>query len=272
MKALIIGNGMVGSALGKALAGLGHGVDYHDPEKGLSAMNPNDYEVAFICVPTPHDGRRSELGHVREALMWLTGRADGCPVVLRSTVPPGTCHELAALFPGLRLVYCPEFLTEATADYDAANPARLIVGTTINTQDLGPEGTAAEVVRLMPKGRACLVGVMAAREAEMVKLFSNGFYALKLAYLNQMYDLAVAHGCDWEAVIQAVRADPMIGGHHLDVWHKGTRGFGGKCLPKDLLALESSMRAAGVPPYMLNFASEYNRVLRGGDVKGGGGS
>lgn len=262
MRALIIGKGVVGSALGKALAGLGNMVAYHDPQKGIHNHRPDGYDVAFICVPTPHDGRRAELGHVREVLMWLTGCAFAGPVVLRSTVPPGTCHELAALFPGLRLVYCPEFLTEATADYDARAPARLIVGTTINTQDLGPEGTAVEVVRLMPKGHHCMVGLMAAREAEMVKLFSNGFYALKLAYLNQMYDLAVALGCDWEAVIQGVRADPMIDGHHTEVWHKGTRGFGGKCLPKDLRALRGAMARNGVRPAMLEAAEVYNRALR----------
>ena len=90
---------------------------------------------------------------------------------------------------------------------------------------------------------------------------SNGIYALKVAFTNKMYDLALRLRADPAEVEAAVLADPMLSTHHLKAVHKGYRGFGGKCLPKDLKTLIVAMEDAEVDPSILAAASTYNDAL-----------
>lgn len=97
--------------------------------------------------------------------------------------------------------------------------------------------------------------------AEVAKLMSNSFYALKVAFCNQLYDACREADIDYSEVRRCAEADPWIGGHHLNVWHKGARGFGGKCLPKDTRALAAFCRVMGQDPTILEAALRYNDVL-----------
>jgi len=76
--------------------------------------------------------------------------------------------------------------------------------------------------------------VMSPAEAEIVKVSINTFYAMKVTYANTVYDLCSTHGADYEQVRRAMESDRFIAPNHLDVKHKGYRGYGGKCLPKDV--------------------------------------
>jgi UDP-glucose 6-dehydrogenase len=77
---------------------------------------------------------------------------------------------------------------------------------------------------------------MPATETEMVKMFGNTWFATKVAFANQMYDVCQKIGADYQAVMEAAAADKRIGRTHLEIFHKGYRGYGGKCLPKDIKA------------------------------------
>jgi UDPglucose 6-dehydrogenase len=208
--------------------------------------------VVFVCVPTPEAPAGADLSAVRAT---LAGLAPGTLVVLRSTVPPGSTDQLQAEWPELVLACSPEFLTERTAEENERRPARQIVGYTEQSR-----GAATEILRLLP--RAPYSRTLPARSAEMIKLFSNSFYAIKVTFANQIYDLCQELGVDYADVRDAAEADPMIAAEHLDVHHAGYRGYGGKCLPKDSKALLAIARARGVDLSTLREADQYNDALR----------
>jgi UDPglucose 6-dehydrogenase len=260
-KVLIVGAGVIGTALQRAI------VDHHtvmmlDPAKGLivdlARYNP---DFAFVCVPTlaDDDAPWGFIEHpVRSALEVLNGLESDLIVALRSTVPPGTTEALAFDYPHLRLAFCPEFLTEATAEYDARHPPRNVVGFTQNDRP-----AAEQIMRVLPRCTDTLEEITTATDAELVKLFANGFYALKVAFVNLMHDLATKANDehDPELFRDIVAADPMVADSHLHVEHKGYRGFGGKCLPKDLRMLITAMMDRGVDWHMLEAALSYNDTL-----------
>jgi UDPglucose 6-dehydrogenase len=249
----IVGAGVVGRALGNVLERTGRTVKYHDPAKGLT--DGRQSEVAFVCVPTPYDPVDGvDLSAVHDALERMR---PGTVAVLRSTVLPGTTETLQAAYPELFLLFCPEFLTEATADRDEQHPARVIVGYTAKSKQ-----HARDVMDMLPS--APFQALLPAREAEAVKYFANAFYALKVAYANQFHDVCNALGVYWGAVQECGLADPMMAPYHTEVKHGGYRGFGGKCLPKDTKAIVLAARDAGVPMTVLEAALLYNGELSQG--------
>ncbi len=102
---------------------------------------------------------------------------------------------------------------------------------------------------------------MPATEAEMVKYFSNTFYALKVAFANQMYDLCESLGIEYEKVKQAAAADKWIEPMHLQIFHKGYRGYGGKCLTKDIQALIQLAQENGLQLSLHEQVEKYNSEL-----------
>lgn len=254
MNVCIIGAGVVGTAFSAALRARGMRSSFYDPAKRFDDRSDlARCDVAFVCVPTPYNERGHDLSIVREAISGIPGDK---AVVVRSTVLPGTTDALQAEFPQHRLMFAPEFLTERTAFEDAAHPARTIVGYTDRSRL-----DADRVLSVMP--RAPFMRTMRAKDAEMVKYFANTFYALKVAFSNQVYDLCQAVGVDYAAVREAGLADPMMGPNHTDVFHAGYRGYGGKCLPKDMRALLSLAREEGVDLGVLQAAEDYNNALTG---------
>ena len=124
----------------------------------------------------------------------------------------------------------PEFLTEETADQDMNYPDRQVVGYTEKSHDV-----AGDLMQLLPL--APFERIIPATEAELVKYFGNTWFSVKVSFANQMYDFCQALGVDYDRMVEAAAADKRIGRTHLNVWHKGYRGYGGKCLPKDNKAI-----------------------------------
>ena len=100
-----------------------------------------------------------------------------------------------------------------------------------------------------------------ATEAEMVKYFGNTWFAIKVVFANQMYDLCKKIGADYDTIMESASADKRIGRSHLEVIHKGYRGYGGKCLPKDIKALIQFADANGVDLVLHKTAEEINSRL-----------
>ncbi|MFH1620571.1 MAG: hypothetical protein ABIB04_00625 [Patescibacteria group bacterium] len=256
----IIGTGMVGGALDRYFKSQGLLAGSYDPPKGLNDIEVlRNADVLFVAVPTPYylDGSGFDDSFMRAAI-------DAIPeqnktIVLKSTITPGTTEKFQALYPGHRILFNPEFLTETTADYDLQFPKRQIVGYT-------PESRrdAELVMGLLP--RAPYEKIIPAKEAEMVKYFGNAFYALKVAYANQMYDLCDKMGVDYDTVKDCAKAEPMIVGDqrntHLEIFHKGYRGYGGKCLPKDTRSIVQLAKTLDIDLTLLRKAEEYNNELQ----------
>lgn len=230
----------------------------YDPVKpGFQDLAPiQKADVVFVAVPTPYltgeDGKVGfDLSYVRQAIGALEGSK---AIVIKSTVLPGATDELQAEFPQHKILFNPEFLTEVSADQDMAYPDRQLIGYTEKSYNV-----ALDVMHLLPM--APFERVMPAKEAEMVKYFGNTWFAAKVIFANQIYDLCQAVGVDYDVVKEAAAADKRIGRTHLEVFHKGYRGYGGKCLPKDTRALIELGDKLGVEMALLKRVEELNDAL-----------
>lgn len=189
----------------------------------------NDCDIVFIAVPTPTTPEGFDLGIVRGVIK-LVGK--GKTAVLKSTILPGSTELIQKENPGIFVLHSPEFLTEATAAFDAGNPDRNIIG--IPKKDKKFIEKAELVLSVLPK--APYNKICSAREAELVKYGGNCFFYTKVIFMNLLYDLAREMGCSWEILGEMLSADPRIGNVHMNPVHKGGRGGGGHCFIKDFAA------------------------------------
>ena len=159
---------------------------------------------------------------------------------MKSTILPGTTDTLQKKFPKIFVFHSPEFLREIYAAYDAANPARNIIG----VPEMSDENMrrAFDVLKVLPKAK--FEKIMLAKEAELVKYIGNCFLYEKVVFFNQMYDLANSLGLDYQNIRDAVVQDERIGDSHTAVKHASGhdqkivgRGAGGHCFIKDFEAL-----------------------------------
>jgi len=259
----VMGLGMVGGAMFRYFEKLrGHVpgetlIGYDPAKEGFDDIAPlQKAEAVFVAVPTPYltgeDGKVGfDLSYVRQAIASLEG---GKVIIIKSTVLPGATDALQAEFPHHKILFNPEFLTEVTADQDMNYPDRQLVGYTKQSYNV-----AADVMHLLPM--APFERMMPAKEAEMVKYFGNTWFAAKVVFANQIYDLCQAVGVDYDLVKEAAAADKRIGRSHLEVFHKGYRGYGGKCLPKDTRALIELGDKLGVEMALLKRVEELNDAL-----------
>ncbi len=250
MKIGVVGLGMVGSQVHKYFKG---SKGYDKYKKTGTPEEIQRCELVFLCVPTPYEKDECNLSFLEDA--FLTCTKTGQTVVIKSTVPPGACTAFAKRFPSLIILSNPEFLTEATAGQDFLHPERQIVG----MSDPGQKKAAEQLLEILPKAEHSYI--MSADEAAMVKYFGNAFFALKVAFANQMFDLCQKLKVDYAAVQNAVKDDSRIGPEHLTIQHKGYRGYGGKCLPKDTRALLRCGRSHDIDLTLLDEAERYNNAL-----------
>lgn len=227
---------------------------YHSQDSLEEVINR---DIIFICVPTPYAAEAgfdlTEMNNVFNDLKSVKNKI----VVIKSTVLPGTTANYQIQRPDLKILFNPEFLTEATAAEDFLYPDKQIVGYTEKSQDI-----AEEILRILPE--APYKKIMPAKEAEMVKYMINSYYAVKVIFANQIYDICRAGGIDYNLVKEAFIADKRVVDSHLDILHKGYRGFGGKCLRKDIYSLIDFAKQRGFDPKLLEVAKEINLTLNEG--------
>lgn len=257
----VIGGGFVGNTIGKYYSNKGLSVKVYDKFKKLDSIDDViKQDVIFIAVPTPFNGK-IDLSAMDDAMANVGKAGENKIVIIKSTIVPGTTEDYQKKYPYLNIIFNPEFLTESTADQDFAYPDRQIVGTT--EKSYGIAGDVMLFLPLSPFNR-----IMPSKEAEMAKYFGNNWFAIKVAYANQIYDVCQKLGLDYETVKEAAAADKRVGPSHLDVLHKGYRGYGGKCLPKDIRAMIAFADELGVDLKLHRAAEDVNRELTGGEDKG----
>lgn len=249
----IIGLGTVGGALEAWFASQDVELYRYDTLKHVGSVDEvNIAEVVFICVPTPFVPERGfDVSYVEAAVGALVAPK---VVVIKSTVVPGTTERLQATYSQHLFLMNPEFLREATAREDMLQPDRQLVGYTAPSR-----AVAEDVLSLLPP--APYARLVPATVAELIKYFTNTFLATKVTLANEFYDLAQHFGVDYKSVAEGLAADARIGGSHLTVDPK-SRGYGGKCLPKDVAALAQLTRELGLTGYLIQAVDEHNNKYR----------
>jgi UDPglucose 6-dehydrogenase len=256
----VVGLGVVGSAVARAFGSrfdmLGH--DKHKPS--LSMGEVADFaDMVFVCVPTSTlAGGAQDLDPLRDVLGQLEALDYPGPVIVKSTVAPGTMDHLQQEHPSLYLVHNPEFLTERNAEADFwAQPTVLLSG-----HNPALVLYVAERYReLLPESK--VLAVYDFKTTELAKYIHNTMLATKLAFMNEVYDYAQAIGTDYESAVAAAVAQGVVGATHVKVpGPDGKRGFGGMCFVKDTMALERAMRDARARSDVLSTVIEANREMR----------
>ncbi|MBU1179779.1 hypothetical protein KJ885_02455 [Patescibacteria group bacterium] len=256
----IMGIGMVGGAVARYFESKGEKPILYDPPRGLDSKEEiNKADVIFVCVPTPYDEERGgfDLSCVRQAVSVLVGEKI---VVLKSTILPGSTDLLQQEFPQHKIIFNPEFLTEITADQDMGYPDRQIIGYTEKSFTV-----AKDIALLLPL--APFERIVLAKVAEIVKYFNNTWFATKVIFANQVYDVCEKLNADYSLISECAAADKRVGPSHLKVMHKGYRGYGGKCLPKDTRAFIQLGDRLGLDLKLLKVVEDINNELVGKESK-----
>ena len=208
----------------------------------------SECDIVFIWVPTPTTPEGFNCDTLREVL-WLVWV--GKTAVIKSTMMPGTCESLQALYPDRFIFHSPEFLAEKTAAYDVANPTRNIIGYPLDTPEY--RARAQQVIDILPD--APLNIICTSREAEFIKYGSNCFLYLKVVYANILSDLARQSWANWDVISQGIGSDPRIWPTHLQIVHtSGVEGdipgrwAGGHCFIKDFAGLVEYIKKTGTDP------------------------
>jgi nucleotide sugar dehydrogenase len=227
-----IGQGWIGKTYSDDFERRGYPVVRYAKEAPYQDNAPQlrDCDIVFIAVPTPTTPEGFDASIV-ESCVALVG--DGKTAVIKSTLLPGTTEAIQAKFPKVAVMHSPEFLSVATAQHDAENPTRNIVGLAIDNPE--NRARAERVMAVLPHAPYTLI--CGSREAELVKYGRNALGFVRVVFINLFYDLASKVGADWDVIRQAMAADPDCGPTYLNPLHKSGRGAGGACFIKDFEAL-----------------------------------
>ena len=267
----VVGNGFVGGAVKFGFSpqvSCDAEVRVYDknPAKSTHTLEEtiNESDFIFVSVPTPANEDGSiNIDVLDKALSDINDVSNRDNFILiRSTIVPGTTRKLQQKYSQLNLLFNPEFLTERSANFDFINQHRFIIG----SGDSMSSAMASEEFSELLKNRfgSCISILECTYEtAEMIKYMNNCFFATKVSFLNEMYQIAEKSQVNWKQAIDGFVADGRIGHSHLNVpGPDGKFGFGGSCFPKDVQALKNFAEDIGVNPSVLAAVWRKNLEVR----------
>ena len=233
--------------------------------------------IIFLCLPTEYDMikkeyNKTEIEFVFYELALLNYKGI---LLLKSTVEPKTTSKLSLLYPQLTIIHNPEFLTARTSTYDFINQKHIVLGLQAafqeshyktqekNLDDMNDSQVTYIKTFFETYFKDATISICSSDESESMKLFCNSFYATKIQYFTEVKLLCDKMSIEYTNVRELMLKNGWINPMHTTIpGHDGLLSFGGKCLPKDINALNSLCHSLDSPNEVIQAVVNENTIMR----------